>query len=83
MTELYIFVNKKEGYGIGDDEFSVAYDGCRQVMWHAAQSHPMNVPCWRPGDILGTYLDLEKFEIIFFLNGVLIKSHTDVFKHTR
>ncbi|ODM92278.1 RING finger and SPRY domain-containing protein 1 [Orchesella cincta] len=82
-TKASKFLNH-EGYGIGDDEFSVAYDGCRQVMWHAAQSLPMNhVPCWRPGDTLGTYLDLEKCEIIFFLNGVIVKSHTDVFKHTK
>ncbi|XP_021960066.1 RING finger and SPRY domain-containing protein 1 [Folsomia candida] len=81
-TKASKFLNH-EGYGIGDDEFSVAYDGCRQVMWQAAQSEPMSTPCWKPGDILGTYLDLEKFEMIFYLNGALIKIHTDVFKHTK
>lgn len=27
-----------EGYGIGDDEYSLAIDGCRQLMWHNAHS---------------------------------------------
>ena len=28
----------QDGFGIGDDEFSCAYDGCRQLVWHAAES---------------------------------------------
>jgi len=43
----------------------------------------MTMRCWKPGDILGTYLDLEKQEIIFYLNGEVIKTHEDVFKHTK
>ena len=27
-----------DGYGIGDDEHSVAFDGCRQLVWHHADS---------------------------------------------
>ena len=27
-----------DGYGIGDDEHSVAFDGCRQLVWHHATS---------------------------------------------
>jgi len=81
-TKASKFLNH-EGYGIGDDEFSVAYDGCRQVMWHSAQSEPQAMPCWKPGDMLGTCLDLDNLEISFFLNGTLIKCHKDVFKHTK
>ncbi|KRX92564.1 RING finger and SPRY domain-containing protein 1 [Trichinella pseudospiralis] len=33
-----------EGYGIGDDEFSVSYDGCRQLIWHNANSVSNNHP---------------------------------------
>lgn len=40
-----------EGFGIGDDEYSIAYDGCRQLIWHNASSYPHNHPCWRAGQI--------------------------------
>ncbi|KAL3859970.1 hypothetical protein ACJMK2_010148 [Sinanodonta woodiana] len=36
-----------EGYGIGDDEFSIAYDGCRQRIWYGAHSHSQSHPCWK------------------------------------
>ncbi|WAR12279.1 RSPRY-like protein, partial [Mya arenaria] len=36
-----------EGYGIGDDEFSIAYDGCRQRIWYGAHSQPHKHPCWK------------------------------------
>ncbi|MCL4135087.1 UNVERIFIED_CONTAM: hypothetical protein GTU68_056058 [Idotea baltica] len=40
-----------EGFGIGDDEFSVAYDGCRQLIWHNAESAKHSQPCWKAGDV--------------------------------
>ena len=44
----------QEGYGIGDDEYSLAFDGCRQLMWHNALSESQNssVACWQPGNHL-------------------------------
>ena len=39
----------QEGYGIGDDEFSYAYDGCRQLIWHGARSTPHHHRPWIPG----------------------------------
>ncbi|EMP25597.1 RING finger and SPRY domain-containing protein 1 [Chelonia mydas] len=36
-----------EGYGIGDDEYSCAYDGCRQLIWYNARSKPHSHPCWK------------------------------------
>ncbi|VDP06139.1 unnamed protein product [Soboliphyme baturini] len=42
-----------EGYGIGDDEYSVAYDGCRQLLWHNASSQSTNHPMWNSG--MGIY----------------------------
>jgi len=39
----------QEGYGIGDDEFSIAYDGCRQRIWYGAHSQSHKHPCWKPG----------------------------------
>ena len=39
----------QEGYGIGDDEYSVAYDGCRQLIWFGADGMQHTHPCWKPG----------------------------------
>ena len=41
----------QEGYGIGDDEFSLAYDGCRQLIWYNAHSETHQHPCWKPGQL--------------------------------
>ncbi|GAB6020756.1 RING finger and SPRY domain-containing protein 1 [Chamberlinius hualienensis] len=71
-----------EGYGIGDDEFSLAYDGCRQLIWYNAGSKPHSHRCWQPGDVLGTLLDLELKQILFYLNGdPLSQVYTDVFNN--
>ena len=43
-----------EGYGIGDDEFSLAYDGCRQLIWYNAKSSPHSHANWKPGQLSGT-----------------------------
>jgi RING finger and SPRY domain-containing protein 1 len=42
-----------EGYGIGDDHHSIAYDGCRNLIWFGAKSIPHQNPAWKPGDIVG------------------------------
>uniref|UniRef100_T1IHI8 RING finger and SPRY domain-containing protein 1 n=1 Tax=Strigamia maritima TaxID=126957 RepID=T1IHI8_STRMM len=72
-----------EGYGIGDDEYSIAYDGCRQLIWHNAKSQIQSHPCWKSGDILGTLLDLESYEIIFYLNGKALPPNKQVFKSAK
>lgn len=72
-----------EGYGIGDDEYSLAYDGCRQLVWHNAWSESHGLPCWHPGDLLGSLLDLERNEIIFSLNGVQLKPYKQVFDNAK
>ncbi|RMC09214.1 hypothetical protein DUI87_14222 [Hirundo rustica rustica] len=48
-----------EGYGIGDDEYSCAYDGCRQLIWYNARSKPHSHPCWK-----------EAFSALFFEYGI-------------
>ncbi|KAH3778564.1 hypothetical protein DPMN_180031 [Dreissena polymorpha] len=68
-----------EGYGIGDDEFSIAYDGCRQRIWYSAHSQPHTHPCWKPGDILGLLLEVDNQYIIFSLNGVPLPQERDLF----
>ncbi|CAN7941700.1 unnamed protein product [Ixodes pacificus] len=72
-----------EGYGIGDDEFSIAYDGCRQLIWHNALSQGHSHPCWKPGDVLGTLLDVKALEITFYLNGQPLPPNTQVFPYAK
>lgn len=59
-----------EGYGIGDDKFSLAFDGCRRLIWHNAQSMPYDLPAWQGGAVLGCLLDLDAGELVFSMNGV-------------
>ncbi|KOX73499.1 RING finger and SPRY domain-containing protein 1 [Melipona quadrifasciata] len=68
-TKDSTFLNH-EGYGIGDDEYSLAYDGCRRLIWYNAKSEKYHDrPCWKAGDILGCLLDLNKLEIIFSIKN--------------
>ncbi|ESO85848.1 hypothetical protein LOTGIDRAFT_130506 [Lottia gigantea] len=72
-----------EGFGIGDDEFSMAYDGCRQLIWYNAHSEPHTHRCWQPGDTLGLLLDLENHQLVFYLNGDPLPPYCQVFSCTR
>ncbi|CAG2122707.1 unnamed protein product, partial [Medioppia subpectinata] len=72
-----------EGYGIGDDEYSIAYDGCRQLIWYNASSFPHRHKCWKPGDVLGCLLDLNSEHIIFYLNGIPLEPCKHVFKNAK
>ncbi|TRZ25922.1 hypothetical protein HGM15179_001269 [Zosterops borbonicus] len=68
-----------EGYGIGDDEYSCAYDGCRQLIWYNARSKPHSHPCWKEGDTIGFLLDLQEKQMIFYLNGNQLPAEKQVF----
>jgi len=70
-----------DGFGIGDDDQSFAYDGCRQLLWQNAKSTSTNLPRWKEGDIVGCLIDLEKFEISFSLNGKMSEPNSDLFKN--
>lgn len=78
-----------EGYGIGDDEYSLAYDGCRQLVWYNAHSEAQSRQCWSPGDILGCLLDLNKPEMCFYINGqplgtcLHLNTNSHVFQNAR
>lgn len=72
-----------DGYGIGDDEFSIAYDGCRQLIWHNALSERHLHRCWRPGDILGCYLNIDDMAVIFTLNGDALPPQNQIFRNAR
>lgn len=58
------------GYGIGDDAYSIAFDGCRRLIWYNAKSISHELPAWEGGSILGCLIDLDAKEVIFSLNGV-------------
>lgn len=58
-----------DGYGIGDDAYSVSFDGCRKLIWYNAKSTAINLPMWKPGSICGCYIDLDAKEVIFSLDG--------------
>lgn len=68
-----------EGYGIGDDKYSLAYDGCRRLIWYNAKSEPQPLPRWQSGDTLGCLLDLNNQQIIFSVNGMSLPPCTHVF----
>ncbi|GAB0091860.1 RING finger and SPRY domain-containing protein 1 [Sergentomyia squamirostris] len=73
----------REGYGIGDDPHSMAFDGCRQLIWYNAQSIPHDFPTWQAGSILGCLLDLDNQEIVFSLDGVESKVFKQVFSSVK
>jgi hypothetical protein len=79
-TKQSKFLNH-DGFGIGDDDQSFAYDGCRQLLWQNAKSQQTNLPRWKEGDIVGCLIDLEKFEIIFSLNGQMSEPSSELFKN--
>jgi len=73
----------QDGYGIGDDEYSCAYDGCRQLYWYEAQSHRHSHPPWKEGDVLGLLLDVDQGEVVFSLNGDALPPERGLFNCAR
>jgi hypothetical protein len=74
----------KNGYGIGDDEYSVAYDGCRRFIWHNAEPQAHEHRAWQEGDVVGLLLDLNNYKIIFYLNGEPLSSpHIKIFESAK
>ncbi|KAF9166642.1 hypothetical protein DFQ26_007339 [Actinomortierella ambigua] len=66
-----------EGTGVGDDLFGFSYDGCRNLLWANGEStHYGDSGSWRPGDVLGFYLDVDNSQLECFLNGVPLGSTT-------
>ncbi|CAF3741359.1 unnamed protein product [Adineta steineri] len=80
-TKQSKFMNH-EGYGIGDDQYSIAYDGCRNLVWFGAKSIPHNNPTWKPGDIVGCLIDFDRREVIFSLNGRSLDPFRKLFSST-
>lgn len=52
---------------MGDDKTSYAYDGARRCKWHNAQEEAFG-DFWAMGDVIGTLLDLDRGEILYWRN---------------
>lgn len=52
---------EEEGFGIGDDRHSFAYDGQRQLIWHDAKYRSIAGlhRNWKRGDVIGMFIDLD------------------------
>ena len=73
----------QEGYGIGDDEYSLAYDGCRNLIWYEAQCSAHPLAQWRAGDVLGCLLDVDNEQAVFSLNGVSLPPCRQLFSRAK
>lgn len=71
-----------DGYGIGDDKHSIAFDGCRKLIWHNAKSAPHSLPVWKSGSILGCLLNIVEQEVIFSLDGHLTEPYKHIFNNS-
>ena len=63
------------GDGVGDDEHSWAYDGCRQQKWNGEIPEDYGA-AWTTGDVVGCLLDLDEGggAVSFTLNGQSLSS---------
>lgn len=69
-----------DGFGIGDDDYSIAFDGCRRLIWQNAKSVEHKLPEWQGGSILGCMLDLDAQEVVFSIDGLETIPYKDVFR---
>ncbi|KAH8552044.1 hypothetical protein BGW37DRAFT_297543 [Umbelopsis sp. PMI_123] len=70
-TERCHFV-PEEGLGVGDDNNGFGFDCCRSTIWAngtAVYPPTSSIPQCKPGDVIGTYLDLDNGLCTFFING--------------
>ncbi|ORY06318.1 hypothetical protein K493DRAFT_404065, partial [Basidiobolus meristosporus CBS 931.73] len=69
-TKLSIF-RPEEGVGVGDDDHSFAFDGCRKLAWSSGYPIPYGRgDSWKEGDILGAHINMNTGVIRFYLNGI-------------
>ncbi len=71
-----------QGFGIGDDDYSVGYDGYRNLIWHnKLKTRVTHMPPWKPGDTVGFLLDIWSHKIHFYCNGIKLKHvHSEIFR---
>ena len=73
----------KDGFGVGDDELSCAYDGCRQYIWHNANTTRHCHRSWRMGDVVGFLIDIDNEELVFSLNGSELAPEKEIFNFAK
>ncbi|KAM3585963.1 hypothetical protein VKS41_002497 [Umbelopsis sp. WA50703] len=62
----------EDGLGVGDDNNGFGFDCCRNTIWAngtAVYPPTCGIPPCKPGDVIGTYLDLDNGLCTFFING--------------
>eukprot|EP01012_Entosiphon_sulcatum_P008571 TRINITY_DN14699_c0_g1_i1.p1 TRINITY_DN14699_c0_g1~~TRINITY_DN14699_c0_g1_i1.p1 ORF type:complete len:4388 (+),score=508.78 TRINITY_DN14699_c0_g1_i1:36-13199(+) len=59
--------------GLGEDENSWAYDGCRLQLRTNRSGRSWGKKPWKEGDIVGCLLDIDAGEMQFSLNGKILK----------
>ncbi|CAG8674356.1 1113_t:CDS:2, partial [Paraglomus brasilianum] len=70
VTILTNGIMQRKGRGVGDDQYGFAYDGCRNVLWANGVSQEYGgKESWKPGDVIGVFMDVSLSCVRFFLNG--------------
>ena len=59
--------------GVGDDESSWAFDGCRLLLRWNKNHKPWGKKPWKEADVVGCLLNLDESEMQFSINGKLLK----------
>lgn len=62
------------GVGVGDESHSFSFDGSRQVCWFFQDTFSHGCSKWKPGDVVGCYLNLSNWSAIFYVNGIAVDS---------
>lgn len=59
------------GMGVGDDDHSYAFDGCRAQKWHGRWSDERSSygQEWNAGDVITCLLDLDAGKMSYYRNG--------------
>ena len=73
MTTTCFKPDSASGDGVGDDEFSFGYDGCRRKIFHGGEELSYGSKtgaAWKKGDIIGCLYDITNGTISFSTNGV-------------
>jgi ankyrin repeat protein len=77
-TEEFAAIRGNWGDGVGDDSFSWAVDGARELKWHGGAGE---WECgWRDGDVIGFACDLVEGKLHVSLNGEFSEPNGCVFE---
>ncbi|XP_045542058.1 RING finger and SPRY domain-containing protein 1 [Papilio machaon] len=69
---------------VGDDMFSLGYEGNYRLLWYNGNPYIISLGRWRVDEVLGCLLDITNKSISFFLNGFeVVMNSNDFFSPTR